>query len=160
MHSVNSRVCKAVDGLALLESSLPICDAQHIVLLAFRVPRERNLLHLSPFTGWRLPDALRPRKRMLLPELPQERSDPKPSQLSQPPPSSLFTALSKFSTQQSTIASTKSARAKTRQARRYSAFAESVGLQAFPASEQSVALFLIHFVLATWGCVKSLSSQS
>ena len=52
MHSINSGVCKAVDGLALLESSLAICDARQIVLLAFWVPREHNriadfLSHLS-----------------------------------------------------------------------------------------------------------------
>ena len=49
MHSVNS---KAVDGLALLESSLAICDPRQIVLLAFWVPGEHNrvadfLSHLS-----------------------------------------------------------------------------------------------------------------
>ena len=58
------------------------------------------------FTGRRLPDASRPRKRIPLPELPQGRSDPKPSQLSQPPPSP-STALSKFLTLQSAIASSK-----------------------------------------------------
>ena len=52
MHSANSSVCKAVDGLALLESSLAICDARQIVLLAFWMPRENNrvaafLSHLS-----------------------------------------------------------------------------------------------------------------
>ena len=52
MHSVNSGVFKAVDGLALLESSLAICDARQIVLLAFCVLREHNrvadfLFHLS-----------------------------------------------------------------------------------------------------------------
>ena len=30
MHSVNSCVCKAVDGLALLEFSLAICDARRL----------------------------------------------------------------------------------------------------------------------------------
>ena len=52
IHSAISGVCKAVDGLALLESSLAICDARQIVLLAFWMPRENNrvaafLSHLS-----------------------------------------------------------------------------------------------------------------
>ena len=110
------------------------------------------------FTGRRLQDARRPRKHMLLPEPPQGSSEPRPSQLSQPPPSSLSAALSKFSTLQSAITSSKDARAKTQVARRYAAFAESVGVQVFPASEQSVAWFLIHFVFATGGSAKSLSS--
>ena len=72
--------------------------------------------------------------------------------------SSLSAALSKFSTLQSAIASSKSARAKSRLAQRYATFAESANLPAFPVSEQSVALFLIHFVLATGGSAKSLST--
>ena len=54
-----------------------------------------------------------------------------PSQLSQPPPSSLSAALSKFSTLQSAIASSKSTRTKSRLAHRYAAFAESASLPLF-----------------------------
>ena len=110
------------------------------------------------FTGPKFPTASRTRKRTPWPEPPLGSSVLTPSLLSLPPPSSLSVALSKFSTLQSAIASSKSARAKSRLARWYAAFAESANLPAFPASEQSVALFLIHFVLAMGGSAKSLSS--
>ena len=110
------------------------------------------------FTGPRWPAASRPRRRTPCPEPPLESSVHPPSLLSLPPPSSLSAALSKFSTLQSAIASSKSARAKSRLAQRYVAFTESANLPAFPVSEQSIALFLIHFVLATEGSTKSLST--
>ena len=145
MHSANSSVCKAVDGLALL---VAVCDVRPIVSLAFWVPREHNrvadfLSHLAHIHRSEVAGRFTPAQTHAL----AGAATGEPSQLSQPPTLSL----SKFSTLQSAIASSKSARAKTRLARRYAAFAESADLPAFPVSEQSIALFLIHFVLATGG---------
>ena len=66
MHSVISGVCKAVDGLTLLESSLATCNARQNVLLAFSwlcSVSTTTWLTSYPtfltFTGLRSPDASR-----------------------------------------------------------------------------------------------------